>query len=136
MQRNADRLLWILYAAILGCVGDSMAALTNQGGQDPRRPDSYNSSAPERRPAPNAREPSKTAAADRLLVRRVHNAIKADEKLSDCADKVQVSAREGKVTLYGVVASHEERNTVVSKIKEIAGAGNVINKLKITTAPQ
>jgi hypothetical protein len=136
MRRNADRLLWVLYAAILGCAGDSMAALTYQGGQDPRRPDSYDSSAPEKPPAPDTREPSKTASADRLLVRRVQNAIKSDEKLSDSAHKVQVSAREGKVTLYGVVASLAERNAVVSKVRDIAGAGNVVNNLKITTAPQ
>jgi BON domain len=136
MQRNAYRLLWLLYAAILGCAGDSMAALTYQGGQDPRRPDSYDSSAPEKPPAPDTREPSKTASADRLLVWKVQDAIKTDEKLSDSAHNIQVGVREGKVTLYGVVASLAERNAVVSKVKAIAGAGNLVNKLKITTVPQ
>jgi osmotically-inducible protein OsmY len=66
----------------------------------------------------------------------VQDAIKTDEKLSDSAHKIQVGVGAGKVTLYGVVASLAERNAVVSKVKDIAGAGNVVNKLKITTVPQ
>jgi osmotically-inducible protein OsmY len=47
-----------------------------------------------------------------------------------------VTAREGKVTLLGVVASQAERNAEVSQAKDLAGIGNVVSRLKITTASQ
>src|SRR5256885_11281125 len=137
MRGKANRLLrWTLYAAIFSSLSSSMAAPASQSGPDPRRPDSYNSSVPEKPPSPNATAPAKTAPADRLLAQKTQNAIKADENLSDGAHKIQVRARDGKVTLLGVVASQAERDAVVSKVKELAGVGNVVNRLKITTASQ
>jgi osmotically-inducible protein OsmY len=137
MRGNADRLLrWPLFAAILACAGNSMAAMGSQSGQDPRRPDSYDSSAPEKPPAPAETGSSKTASPDHQLVQKIQDAIKSDETLSRSAHKVQVTAREGKVTLSGMVASQAERNAVVSKVKDMAGAGNLVSRLKITTASQ
>ncbi len=74
--------------------------------------------------------------ADHQLVQKIQIAIKADEKLSDSAHKMQVTARDGKVTLSGVVASQAERNVVVSKVKDLAGAGNVVSHLKIKTGSE
>ena len=137
MRGNAERgLRWALYAAILACAGSSTTAMGSQSGQDPRRPDSYDSSAPEKPPAPAETGPSKTATADHQLTQKIQNAIKGDEKLSDRAHKIQVTAREGKVTLSGAVASQAERDAVVSKAKELAGQGNVVSRLKITAASQ
>jgi osmotically-inducible protein OsmY len=136
MRGNADRWLsWTLCAAILACAGSSMTARGSQSGQDPRRPDSYDSSAPEKT-APAETGPSKTATADHQLMQKVQNAIKGDGKLSDRDHKIQVTAREGKVTLSGVVASQAERDAVLSKAKELAGQGNVVSRLKIKTASQ
>ena len=137
MRGNADRWLrWTLCAAIFACAGSSMTAIGSQSGQDPRRPDSYDSSAPEKPPAPAETGPSKTATADHQLVQKIQNAIKSDEKLSDRAHKIQVKAREGKVTLSSVVASQAERDAVLSKAKALAGQGNVVSRMKITTASQ
>jgi osmotically-inducible protein OsmY len=110
--------------------------LGSQSGQDPRRPDSYDNSAPEKPPSPDETPASKMTPADHQLVQKIQNVIKADEKLSDSAHKVQVTARDGKVTLSGIVASQAERTAVVSKVKDLAGAGNVVSHLKIKTGSE
>src|SRR4051794_25462854 len=137
MRGNGDRLLkWALCGAVLACAGNCATVLGSQSGQDPRRPDSYDNSAPEKPPSPDETAASKMTPADHQLVQKIQNAIRADEKLSDSAHKMQATARDGKVTLSGVVASQAERTAVVSKVKDLAGAGNVVSHLKIKTGSE
>jgi len=102
-----------------------MTVVGSQSGQDPRRPDSYDSSAPENRKLRIRPGRRKRRQPINNWFRKIQNALKSDEKLSDSAHKIQVTAREGKVTLLGVVASQAERNAEVSQAKDLAGIGNV-----------
>jgi BON domain len=55
----------------------------------------------------------------------------ADKGLSSYAHNVKVITRDGKVTLRGPVRSSGEKKTVELKAAEVAGAGNVINRLSV-----
>lgn len=136
MQRIVIRWLGsVLCASVLGCGAQVKAAQTT-GNQDPQRPDSYDSSAPGAPTNPDPAAASKTASADLLMMQKIQKAIASDETLSAVAHKVQVTVRAGKVTLQGKVASLTERNKMMSKARNIAGAGNVVNRMKISTTPE
>jgi BON domain len=132
LGRSAASLLCL---AISGFVG-AVVPLATRGSQDPQRPDSYDSSAPGAPANPDAGTASKTATSDHLMAQKIQKAILSDETLSAIAHKVQVTVRAGKATLQGQVASLAERNKMMSKATDIAGAGNVVNRMKISTTPE
>jgi osmotically-inducible protein OsmY len=136
MRRNSNGLEALLLCAAILAVSVWGIAAASSARQDPQRPDSYDSSAPGAPPAPNAPAPSTSASSDRLMAQKIRSAIAAANNFSAGARKVQVSVRGGKATLQGTVASLAERSALVTKATDVAGAGNVINKLKISTASE
>ena len=104
--------------------------------QDPQRPDTYESNAPGQPTGPESAERSKTSSADHLIAQKIQKAIASDDGLSALAHKIQVTVHSGKVTLQGKVASLPERNKVMSKATNIAGAGNVVNRMKVSTTAE
>ena len=76
---------------------------------------------------------SRQSKEDRALTAKIRKALIDDKSLSRRAHNVTISSKDGKVTLRGNVDSDTERETVVSKAKEVAGASNVTDNL--TVAP-
>ena len=70
-------------------------------------------------------------AADRVLARRVREAIRADPFLSLTAPVVKVTSKRGVVRLVGRVRGDKERSSVVFKVRQIAGVGGIDNRVTI-----
>lgn len=69
--------------------------------------------------------------ADRNLTKEIRRAIVGDKTLSNEAHNVKVVARDGQVTLKGLVQSEREKRTVEAKAVEVAGQDKVVNELMI-----
>jgi len=68
---------------------------------------------------------------DREIMSNIRKALMNDKSLSTYARNVKIIAQHGKVTLKGPVRSEEEKQTIVTKATEIAGAGNVSDELTV-----
>jgi hyperosmotically inducible protein len=75
---------------------------------------------------------AKNNAADRELMQKIRQAIMDDNSLSTYAHNVKVIAQNGKVTLKGPVHTAEEKKSIEQKATELAGPGNVVNKITVT----
>jgi osmotically-inducible protein OsmY len=64
-------------------------------------------------------------------MQNIRKAIMADQSMSTYAKNVKVISENGKITLKGPVRTDEERKNVEAKAVEIAGAGNVVNKITV-----
>jgi osmotically-inducible protein OsmY len=74
---------------------------------------------------------AKNNLSDRQIMQNIRKAITSDSSLSTYAHNVKVIAKNGKVTLKGVVHSDAEKQAIESKATEVAGAGNVTNDLTV-----
>ena len=75
-----------------------------------------------------------TESADRGATQKIRKAVIADKNLSTSAHNVNISVKDGKVTLRGPVRSDDEKRTVGEMASSVVGADNVINEL--TVQPQ
>ena len=100
-------------------------------GQDPQRPDTYDSAS-----GVPAEKPAKTAptAADRDTTQKIRKAIAADKSISAAGRRVKVTTQGGKVTLAGSASSEAERTSIFTKAADVVGGTNVENN--ITVPPQ
>ena len=72
------------------------------------------------------------ATSDRMLTKKIRQAIVADKSLSMYGHNVKIIAQNGAVTLKGPVKSDEEKQSIGSKAAEIAGGPNkVTNQLTV-----
>jgi hyperosmotically inducible protein len=71
-------------------------------------------------------------AGDSQLSSKVRKAIMDDSSLATAAHNVKVTSHGGMVTLHGKVASTEEKDSMVAKAKEVAGATNVKDELTVS----
>lgn len=69
--------------------------------------------------------------ADNDLTKKIRSAIYQDKSLSTYAHNIKIISRNGSVTLKGPVRSDDEKANIEAKAVEIAGEGNVHNKLTI-----
>jgi len=107
--------------------------LTSQAarGQDQTQPTSPDNSAQNKAHATTADQQSE-ATADRMLSKKIRQAIIADKSLSMYAHNVKIIAQNGSVTLKGPVKSDEEKQSIGSKAAEIAGGPDkVTNQLTV-----
>jgi hyperosmotically inducible protein len=74
---------------------------------------------------------AKNNASDREVMQKIRQSLMDDKSLSSYAHNVKVIAQHGKVTLKGPVHSADEKKAVEDKATEIAGAGNVINRITV-----
>jgi len=70
-------------------------------------------------------------ATDIDLAKRIRQGIMADKSLSTYGHNVKVIAANGSVTLNGVVRTAEEKTRIAKNAASIAGAGNVVDELKV-----
>lgn len=82
--------------------------------------------------APNA-DRARSDPADRRLMQQIRRSITSDRSLSTYAHNIKIIARDGKVTLRGPVRTEQEREAVVRKAADAAGADNVTDQLTIGT---
>ncbi len=76
----------------------------------------------------------KENAGDRELTQKIRKSLMADKSLSTYAHNVKVVAQGGQVTLKGPVRTEEEKRNVEAKAVEVAGAGHVVNQIRIAPA--
>lgn len=76
----------------------------------------------------------KETAGDRELTQKIRKSLMADKSLSTYAHNVKVVAQGGQVTLKGPVRTEEEKRSVEAKAVEVAGAGHVVNQIRIAPA--
>jgi hyperosmotically inducible periplasmic protein len=69
--------------------------------------------------------------ADRELAQKIRQSINSDKSLSTDAHNVKVVVRNGRVILKGPVQSEEEKQKIVEKAADLAGADNVTNRLSV-----
>lgn len=73
--------------------------------------------------------------ADIDLVAAIRKAVVGDEALSMAARNVKIIVRDGKVTLRGPVKDEAERRSVRTKAADLAGSGNVDDRLDVLNKP-
>ena len=69
---------------------------------------------------------------DRMLTRKIRQAIIADKSLSVYGHNIKIITKGGSVTLKGPVQSQEERQSIASKAESIVGSPDkVTNQLSV-----
>jgi osmotically-inducible protein OsmY len=71
--------------------------------------------------------------ADREITRQIRKSIVADKSLSSYAHNVKIITTNGTVTLRGPVRSEDEKSSIETKAKAIAGVNDVRNELTVVT---
>jgi hyperosmotically inducible periplasmic protein len=116
----------LVFAVSLGCTAMANA----QDAQQPA-PDNSRTNQRDRDKSAATADRQKMSPEDREVTRKIRAAIMADKSLSTYAHNIKIITRDGKVTLKGPVRSDEEKTTVLSKTREIAGEGNVTDELDV-----
>jgi osmotically-inducible protein OsmY len=101
-------------------------------GQEPQ-PDNTKVNKRDRKASEPTADQAKETSTDRTLMQNIRKAIMADESMSTYAKNVKVISENGKITLKGPVRTEDERKNIEAKAVEIAGAGNVVNKITVKT---
>ena len=65
------------------------------------------------------------------LAKRIRQSVMADKSLSTYGHNVKIVAVNGTVTLNGVVSTADEKMQIGKKAASIAGAGRVVDELKV-----
>jgi hyperosmotically inducible periplasmic protein len=72
------------------------------------------------------------ATSDRMLTKKIRQAIIADKSLSTYGHNVKIITKDGAVTLKGPVQSEEEKQSIASKTESIVGSPDkVTNQLTV-----
>jgi hyperosmotically inducible protein len=80
----------------------------------------------------NTADQQSDASFDRMLTKKIRQAIIADKSLSVYGHNVKIITKDGSVTLKGPVQSQEEKQTIASKAESIVGSPDkVTNQLSI-----
>jgi hypothetical protein len=69
---------------------------------------------------------------DDEITRKIRKAVVADETLSTYAHNIKIITRSGMVTLRGPVRSEDEKRSIETKAKTVAGEAQVENDLTVT----
>jgi osmotically-inducible protein OsmY len=68
---------------------------------------------------------------DRDVAQRILQGLRTDTTLSTLLPAVTINVSNGKATLMGRVHNEQQRQTIVSAVRRAAGAGNVIDELRV-----
>jgi hyperosmotically inducible periplasmic protein len=80
----------------------------------------------------NTADQQSEATSDRMLTRKIRQALIADKSLSTYGHNVKIIAKDGSVTLKGPVHSEEEKQSIASKTESIVGSPDkVTNQLTV-----
>jgi hyperosmotically inducible protein len=73
------------------------------------------------------------ASSDVEITRRIRQAVTNEKTLSTYAHNVKIITQGGMVTLTGPVRSPKEKDFIETKAAEIAGQGNVVDKMEVVS---
>jgi hyperosmotically inducible periplasmic protein len=80
----------------------------------------------------NTADQQSEATSDRMLTKKIRQALIADKSLSTYGHNVKIITKDGSVTLKGPVHSEEEKQTIASKTESIVGSPDkVTNQLTV-----
>jgi hyperosmotically inducible periplasmic protein len=80
----------------------------------------------------NTADQQSEATSDRMLTKKIRQALIADKSLSTYGHNVKIIAKDGSVTLKGPVHSEEEKQSIASKAESIVGSPDkVTNQLTV-----
>ncbi|HVV00393.1 MAG TPA: BON domain-containing protein, partial [Verrucomicrobiae bacterium] len=79
--------------------------------------------------------PAEGATADATLTAQVQAALYNDSTLASVAPRIQVAARDGRVTLKGTVSSEQQRRDIETRVQATSGVVAVNNQLQISPEP-
>ena len=72
------------------------------------------------------------ATSDRMLTKKIRQALIADKSLSTYGHNVKIITKDGSVTLKGPVKSEEEKQTIAAKAESVVGSPDrVTNQLTV-----
>jgi hyperosmotically inducible protein len=127
-KRSAFRLL--SNAALASVLLTPVAALSQDQSSTPTKT-SPDNSAVNKSQSKTADQQSE-ATSDRMLTKKIRQALVADKSLSTYGHNVKVIAKDGSVTLKGPVNSEEEKQSIASKTESIVGSPDkVTNQLTV-----
>jgi hyperosmotically inducible protein len=80
----------------------------------------------------NTADQQSEASSDRMLTKKIRQALIADKSLSTYGHNVKIITKDGFVTLKGPVHSEEEKQSIASKTESIVGSPDkVTNQLTV-----
>jgi osmotically-inducible protein OsmY len=80
----------------------------------------------------NTADQQSEASSDRMLTKKIRQALIADKSLSVYGHNVKIITKDGSVTLKGPVQSEEEKQSIASKAESIVGSPDkVTNQLTV-----
>lgn len=112
-----------------GALGSGVFA--NAQDTQPPAPDNSKTNQRDRDKSAATADKQKMNAEDSEITKKIRSAIVSDKSLSTYAHNIKIVTQNGKVTLRGPVRSDEEKKTVLSKAREIAGEGNITDELSV-----
>ncbi len=81
---------------------------------------------------PKTADQQSEASEDRMMTKKIRQAIMADHSLSMYAHNVKIITQDGEVTLKGPVHSEDEKSSIASKAAGVAGSQDKVhNELTI-----
>ncbi len=127
-----------LPALIIGTYGIAQTAPRDAGSMsnstsDTVAPDNAKSNKVDPSNRGSTADQQKNDSADIDLAKRIRQSVVADKSLSTYGHNVKIVAANGMVTLNGVVSNSEEKMKIGQKALSIAGAGHVVDELKVVT---
>jgi len=99
------------------------------------KPDNTRVNTRDRQPSEATADQQKNNRSDIEVTRQIRKSLVADKSLSTYAHNLKVITQDGKVTLKGPVATVEEKALVEEKAGAVAGQGNVISEVSVSTRP-
>jgi osmotically-inducible protein OsmY len=114
-----------------GSVGTAHPANTTQVPPAPTAPDNTGQNVRDRGGATLTPGDQGENKADLTLTQRIRKALMADKSLSTTAKNIKIITVNGLVTLRGPVKTPQEREKIMAKAQDMAGADKVENQLEI-----
>jgi hypothetical protein len=107
---------------LIGCADDRPVDRTGRPASPPAETATGMAKAPE------------MSEADRALAQSVQTALRQNSALAPAAENIQVSARNGEVTLSGSVNNEQEKASLGSAAGQVAGVSKVNNQIEVSSA--
>jgi hyperosmotically inducible periplasmic protein len=97
----------------------------------PQEPDNTSANKRDRNAGEPTADQQKMNPEDRALTKKIRASLEADKSLSTYAHNIKIISQNGKVTLKGPVRTEQEKTAIETKAAEVAGSGNVENRLDV-----
>ena len=100
-------------------------------GSDSTEADNTKRNASEQNKNTDTAEKQSNSKDDLALTQKIRQAVMKDGSLSMSAKNIKIIVQDGKITLKGPVDSQQEKDSIGTKAREIAGKDKVDNQLEV-----